>query len=217
MEESNHLDINRKPTAFTDKQIFTKIWSHPRLVFKYLHEYHDDGHTHILLILAGIGKGLDRASTQSMGDRMSLLTVLGLTILAGGAFGWITYNIYAALMSWTGKWLKGKANSSEILRVLAYAMIPTVAALLIVGLELAIFGNGMFQSEMDLEDFSFIAQGVYYVSPFVEIALGIWTVCLAVVGISEIQKFSIGKSILNLMLPGLLIAGIIFMFVLALE
>ena len=75
----------------------------------------------------------------------------------------------------------------------------------------------MFQSEMDLEDFSLIAQGIYYVSPFVEITLGIWTVCLAVVGISEIQKFSIGKSILNLMLPGLLIGGIIFMFVLALE
>ena len=217
MEESNHLDINSKPAAFTDKQVFTKIWSQPRLVFKYLHEYHDDKHTHILLILAGIGKGLDRASTQSMGDRMPLLTVLALTILAGGAFGWMTYNIYAALMSGTGKWLKGKANSHEILRVLAYAMIPMVAALLIVGLQLAIFGNRMFQSEMDLEDFSLIAQGIYYVSPFVEITLGIWTVCLAVVGISEIQKFSIGKSILNLMLPGLLIAGIIFMFVLALE
>ena len=39
-----------------------------------------------------------------------------------------------------------------------------------------------------------------------ELLLGIWTIVLCVIGVSEVQKLSIGKSILNLLLPVLVFA-----------
>lgn len=127
----------------------------------------------------------------------------------------MTFYIYAALLSWTGKWLNGVANTTSILRILAYAMFPTILSLVIVIFQIALFGNEMFQSEISLEDKGVLGQAFFYCSLLVEIALVIWTVCFVVVGISEVQKISIGKSILNILLPGLLIVGIVLLFVLA--
>jgi len=38
---------------------------------------------------------------------------------------------------------------------------------------------------------------------------GLWTLFIIVVGISEVQQFSIGKAIVNLILPGAMILAII--------
>ena len=48
----------------------------------------------------------------------------------------------------------------------------------------------------------------------IEFSLGIWSLILCVIGISEVQKFTIGKSILNLMLPAVLIITPILIIVL---
>jgi len=45
-----------------------------------------------------------------------------------------------------------------------------------------------------------------YSSMILELLLGIWTIVLCVIGVSEVQKLSIGKSILNLLLPVLVFA-----------
>lgn len=197
----------------TDKQIFTKLWSEPRLIFKFINDNQYDKYTHILLILAAISHGFDQASTKNTGDKMSLPAVIAMSILAGGIFGWITYYIYAAFISSTGKWLGGIAGTTSVLRILAYAMFPSVLSLLIIITQIALYGNGMFQSEINLEDSSMVSTAFYYFSLLLALTLGIWTICFAVVGISEIQKFSIGKSILNLMLPGLIMLTIVLLFV----
>ncbi len=94
----------------SDTEIFTKIWISPRMVFKYLNDYSYEKFVTILLILAGITRTFDRASTRGVGDNMSLGRVIILCVILGGLLGWITYYIYAAMISWTGKWLNGKGG-----------------------------------------------------------------------------------------------------------
>jgi hypothetical protein len=83
------------------------------------------------MLLAGISSAFNRAAIKSMGDEYSLLTVLAICIVLGGLLGWLSYYIYAVLMSWTGKWLNGKGDKDSLLRVISYAMIPSIAALLL--------------------------------------------------------------------------------------
>jgi hypothetical protein len=187
----------------TDKEIFTRIWTDPRSVFKYLHENQYDKYVNLLLVLAGISKTFDRASSKNMGDTLPLIAVIGLCIILGGLVGWISTYIYAALLSWTGKWLNGKGNTVSLLRMMAHAMIPSIAALLMLIPQIGLFGNSIFQSEIDISVYGYISVGIFYFSLFIELSLTIYTLCLLVIGISEVQKLSIGKSILNLLLPGL--------------
>ena len=118
MTLDNDLLEKNSNLKLTDREIFTKIWISPRLVFKFLNDNRYDKYVHILLILAGITRTLDRASTNNMGDDMSLFGVLAISIILGGLLGWISYYIYAALMSWTGKWLKGQGDTNSLLRMI---------------------------------------------------------------------------------------------------
>ena len=189
----------------SDTEIFTKIWISPRMVFKYLNDYSYEKFVTILLILAGITRTFDRASTRGVGDNMSLGRVIILCVILGGLLGWITYYIYAAMISWTGKWLNGKGDTKSILRTIAHAMTPSIVSLIFLIPQIALFGNGIFQSELDIYGSGWAPVIVFYVTLIIEITLTIWTIVIYVIGISEVQKISIGKSIINIILPGLIL------------
>jgi hypothetical protein len=210
----NPLDGNKKQLYFTDKDIFTKIWTSPRKVFRFINDTQYDKYVKVLLVLAGISRAFDRASMKDMGDNMSLLSIIGFSVLVGGLLGWISYYIYAALVSWTGKWLKGQGNTSSILRILSYAMTPAIFSLIFLIPQIGIYGNEMFKSDGDIISAGLIANIFVYSSIIIELILGIWTMVLCIIGISEVQKISIGKSILNLFLPIIVILIPIILFAL---
>jgi len=197
----------------TDKDIFTKIWTSPRKVFKFINDNHYDKYVNGLLFFAGISRAFDRASLKDMGDKMSLLAILAFCIIAGGLLGWISYYIYAALLSWTGKWLKGQGNTKSILRIISYALTPAIIALIFLIPQIGIYGNEMFKSNGDIVSAGLVGNIFVYGSLFLEFILGIWTIVFCVVGISEVQKLTIGKAILNLLLPLLVFAIPIIMIV----
>lgn len=81
-------------------------------------------------------------------------------------------------------------------------------------MEIAIYGNTLFQSDNDISNTGLINNIVYYGLLLCEVVLGIWSFVLSVIGISQIQKFSIWKALLNLLLPALLFISIILVIVL---
>ena len=99
--------------------------------------------------------------------------------------------------------LKGTSDTSSIFRVLAHALIPTIASLAILFAQIGVFGNGLFQSYSDLIP-DLPLQVFYYFTLFISAVLSIWTLVLLIIGVSEVQKFSMGKAILNVLLPVLL-------------
>lgn len=195
------LDKIEEELNLSDKDIFVKIWTSPRKVFKYINDRNYDKYITILLVLSGISRAFDRAYMKNMGDTMSIWAILGLCIILGGVFGWFSYYIYAALISWTGKWLKGQGNTNSILRIISYAMIPSIIALIFLIPQIGIYGIEIFKSDGDITSKGWISNILVYGSMFLEFVLGIWTIVFCVIGISEVQKLSIGKSILNLFLP----------------
>jgi len=130
-----------------------------------------------------------------------------MSIFLGGLLGWIAYYLYAALLSWTGKWLDGKADTRSILRVCAYASIPTSIALIFVVVQLFFTGIGFFQSDGVFFDENPMYNYIVWATLIFELILGLWSFVFYVVGISEVQKFSKIRAAVNLFLP-VLIFGI---------
>ena len=196
---------NPEQIQLSDKEIFTKIWMSPRLVFKFINQNGYTKFSTILLIFGGITGALNSASTRNMGDIMPLWSVLIVCLIGGGVFGWLYFYIYAALLSWTGKWLKGTGTTKSLFRMISYALIPSLLVLFTFMLRIALIGNAEFQRNVDVLDNEFLITSLFSFSLFVEIVTGIWTLAILVIGISEVQKLSIGKSIVNLILPGVLL------------
>lgn len=193
--------VSSEAIKLSDNEIFTKIWFDPRMVFKYLNDSRYDKYVYILLIFAGIIKAFDRAESKNMGDDLPLIFIISICIIFGGLLGWVSYYIYVALMSWTGKWLNGQGDTKSLLRMTSYAMIPSILALVLLIPQIGIFGNGLFQSEVDMYSYGMFSIVIYFFTLLLEVVLGVWSLIIFVIGISEIQKISIGKSILNMLLP----------------
>lgn len=210
----NELEHPLERTQISEKDIFIKLLTSPREAFKFINDFKYEKHLYILLFLAGMVRTFDRASTKNMGDNYSIWTIITICVIFGGFFGWITYYIYSALISWTGSWMNGKGNTQSVLRVFAYAFFPSIFILILLIPQIAIYGNELFKSDNDLYSLASMESIVLYVILFVEFALGIWSLILCVIGISEVQKLSIGKSILNLLLPAILFVFIILVLVL---
>lgn len=202
----NILDEIENPISLTEKEIFTEIWLEPRKVLRFINDHKYDKYVYILLIIAGISRAFDRAVSNHTGDKISLIGIVLLCVIMGGLLGWISYYIYAALISWTGKWVEGKGDTTSILRIIAYAMIPAIFSLALLVPQLAIYGNELFKSDGDIISGGLIANFIFYGSMLMEAVLGIYTIIFMVVGISEVQKFSNGKALLNLFMPILVIA-----------
>ena len=212
MSEFDELDNYSE--KIEPKEILYKLLTSPKEAFKFINDYKFDKHVTLLLFLAGIVRSFDRATSKNMGDNLSLWGIIAFCVIVGGLFGWISYYIYASLISWTGRWFEGKANTQSILRVLAYSLFPSVLILILLIVEIAIYGNTLFQSDNDISNTGLINNIVYYGLLLCEVVLGIWSFVLSVIGISQIQKFSIWKALLNLLLPALLFISIILVIVL---
>lgn len=191
--------------ALTDEDIFTKIWTQPRRVLKYINDTHYEKYFYILLFFAGVSGAFDRASMKNMGDNVSLLTIMLSCVLGGGFLGWISYYIYAALLSWTGKWLDGKGNTSSIYRIIIYASVPSILSLLLLVPQLVVYGEDVFKSYTDLTDGGIVGNIIFWGSVLFEVVLSCITFVFMVIGISEVQKISVGKAVFNLILPFLVI------------
>lgn len=209
----NNFDEFEKYEALSDKEIFTKIWLEPRRIFKYINEREYEKYFYILLFFAGMVRAFDRASLKNMGDNTSLFVIVVSCVLIGGFLGWISYYIYAALLSWTGKWLGGIGNTSSLYRIIVYAMIPSILSLIFLIPEIAIYGNDVFKDKSDLVNSGIVGNTIFWLSIFFEFSLSIITFIFMVIGVSEVQKFSLGKAFLNLLLPLLVFIVPILLFV----
>jgi len=205
---------SKEELHLTDNDIFLKIWTSPRLVFKYINDNKYGEYVTMLLILAGIYNSLDKAMSQHMGNHMPLWGVLGIGIVGGALFGWLSYYIYAALISWTGGWLKGAGDTDSILRIMSYALIPSLASLVFLIPEIAMYGNDLFKSDVQPLFFGWLDDKLIIFFEAISVCLGTWSLILFILGIAEVQKLSIWKSILNMALPILFIGIPIFLIVL---
>jgi hypothetical protein len=212
MSEFDELDNYSE--EIEPKEIFYKLLTSPKEAFKFINDYKFDKHVTLLLFLAGIVQAFDKATSKNLGDSFSLLGLITFCIVIGGLFGWITYYIYAALISWTGKWFEGTADTQSILRILAYSLFPSIFILILLIPQIAIYGNGMFQSDYNTSNTGVINNIVYFGLLLIGIVLGIWSFVLSIIGISEVQKFSIWKALFNLLLPLLLFISIILVIAL---
>jgi hypothetical protein len=203
MEHFNEFE--QDPDYIADHQVIKAVLFDPKRAFRFIHKFQYENHLKPLLVLAGMANAFDRAASSNEGDTGSLGGIIFASLLIGGLLGWISYYVYSSLISWTGSWINGTASREAILRVLAYATIPTSLSLIVTLLGILIFQNSYFQENLNIDSDNYLLLGVYYLLTAVSIGLAVYTLILYVVGVAEVQGFSYLKALLNIALPLVLI------------
>jgi len=200
--------------SFSNFEILREIWVLPREVFKFLDYTNNDKLLNYLLFLAGVLGGFNRASNNNLGDTQDLIYIIMIAVAFGGGLGWISYYLYAALLSWTGTWMGGKGKTKQLLRVVAHGMIPAITTLFLLVIQMILFEEDIFRSNFDTTDYSGLGRIIFWTTLIFQFLLGIYTIILIVIGISVVQNFSMLKAFLNTLLPAILIIGIVLLILL---
>lgn len=198
------MELNEFEEYTHDKEIernlFKKILTHPKEAFSFIARHQYEKHLTLLLVFAGIANGFDRISEKAKGDD-NIVALFAIAIIAGALVGWISYYIYAALLSLSGRWLNGKGRTNTILPVLAYGSVPGIAATIFTIAQIVLFGTGPF----DFEAATTAVTLIYYALVLLQLGFGFWSLALYAIGLAEVQQFTIWKAVLNLLLPILFI------------
>jgi len=196
MERDDLLDDIISEAIFTDTEIFTQIWVRPRAVLDYIKDYQYYKYFYIILFIYGITQSFDRASMRGFGDQFSLIPILLLCVILGGLLGWISLYIFSALIAWSGRiMLGGTASTKSHFHLFGYSTIPSIIGLVVVVIQILIFGNEIFTTAGVLEPLPLvIGLGL------IEVVCGIYTLVLCVISISILQEFSIMTAILNVII-----------------
>lgn len=92
--------VEEEITFLTDKEVFTRIWFEPKKVFTFINHFAYEKYFMPLMFLAGFSRVLDSSGSNSSLDNIdSVFWKLFTAFVLGGALGWISYYIFAALLS----------------------------------------------------------------------------------------------------------------------
>lgn len=182
------------------KYILSNIWIHPNKTLMEIHETKFDQYKFLWLVLGGFVGGFFRAAGNSAGDNWSLTAIIAVSFIAGGLVGVLFFWLFAALISWTGKWLSGQGTTDDILRMISFSFIPVILAIIVLIPQMAIMGVEIFKSEPSFLHLSRKQTLLYLGCTIAASLLYLYSLILKVIGIAKAQNFSIVKSILNIVL-----------------
>lgn len=214
MEPTNSNELPASQNSIHKGNLFLKIWTQPTATFQFIFKNQPEKYIHIFLILGGITNALNKAADNGLGETMSITGILVTSILAGGAIGWAIYLVIAWLLSFSGSFINGKATANQFQIVIGWALLPHIANLLLLPIYLFVFGTDYFKG--DLDEMTVGQTRSLYALALVSIILEIWSLIIMVKGTAIIQNFSIGKAVLNVLLPvfGFVILGALIVFLL---
>jgi len=202
LDASEHRSDQSIPEMDENKLLQT-IWLQPNNTLLYIVYRQPNKMVTLLLILGGAISGLNNSMDgESFFDQSAYLK-LGVALIAGSIFGAVGNMILAAILAWCGRLIGGKGRYHHVLPAVAWSLVPVIAQIIPICLTLGYFGFDAAIGYIDLSATS--SQIIFYGLLFLEFCLTVWSLVIMVTGLSVAHRFSIGKAILNLLIPVLII------------
>jgi hypothetical protein len=177
------------------------IWTHPGATLRRALANDSLRGAVVLCSCAAIFNAWDKASFRSLGDELSLPTILGGGIVCGSLAGIAGLFVGAALFRWVGSLLGGRGSYRQVVEALACPQWIGIWLGLLWIPFLLLFGHEMFTTETPRLDASSWLRGATIWLGTVEIAGAIWSFVVLVRCLGVAHDFAWGKALLTLLIP----------------
>ncbi|MCT4620388.1 MAG: YIP1 family protein [Marinisporobacter sp.] len=202
MERENQANENVSIVS----QIF-RICIYPKEIIRQIIDENPNKLVLLFAIIKGIFDALSRGAKNNVGDTASLPMIFLGAIIIGTLFGIITLYIISYLVKLTGEFFNGKAELKEIRTAIAWGPMPYILFSIVFLIpEILIFGIDMYRSNgVDISS-NFGASIFNMIYFILSICVSIWSIVTVSFCISEVQKISIWRGFVNILLAILIIS-----------
>lgn len=198
----------------SNHNLFLSIWVRPRGTIRQIVDSDPEKYVIILAVISGIFQALDRASERALGDSMSLIGILLLSLCLGALGGVFSLYVGGALFRWSGSLFGGVADSIHVRAALAWSSVPDIVLLIVYIPVIIIFGRNWFTSSsewMDAEESLFLA--VVCLLATAGLILVVWKAFILIKCLAEVHSFSAWRSIASIIVGFLVIIVPLFVLI----
>lgn len=188
------------------------MWTKPRETIRAIVQSNPKFRIFCLAGIYGFPLMLHLSQSGSLSESVSLPIIFILALLLAVPVGMISFTISSALVYWVGKLLKGEGSFLGIRAAIAWSNVTNIGTILTWLLLIGAFGSQLFFRGFTEMPFRGTA-AIYANSAFLaQAVLSVWSFVLLIRGLQEVQKYSVWKAIVNIVLPFVIVCA--FMWIL---
>ncbi len=193
-----------------------KMWVRPRDTVRSIVKSDPNYRIWWLAAAYGFPMLLNMAQSFSLSTTFSLGVILILAAVLAAPIGMLGFMIISALVQWTGRWLGGVGSYLEIRAAVAWSNVTNIGTSILWLVLVCVFGWQVFFKTFPQSPFIGASLAVVSSVFLLETVLSIWSFVLLFQSLAEVQKFSVWRAIVNIILPFVIVTvalWAIFVFV----
>lgn len=173
------------------------ILTHPRQTIQRIISYNPNYLLLMLSFIYGFPWILNLAQTASLGRTYPQMQIMIAAILLAIPIGYIAFSFFSFLYLWIGKLLQGKGTFLTIRSAVAWSNVPNAISIVIWIIFMMLFRNSLFNdATANVPSFSNYAMVAF----IIQLICSIWAFWILLHTLSYVQKFSLWKALLNIVL-----------------
>ncbi|MBI2743339.1 MAG: YIP1 family protein [Chlamydiales bacterium] len=180
---------------------WVKMWTKPRETIRSIVSIDPNYQIWWLAAVYGFPMLLNMSQNMSFAASIPLLMILLIAAIFCAPIGMLGFMITSALVHWTGKWLGGVGTFQQIRAAIAWSNVTNLATSALWLLLVLVFGTDVFFKTFPQLPFEGASLAVVTIIFLLQTVLSIWSFVLLFQSLAEIQKFSVWRAILNIILP----------------
>jgi hypothetical protein len=184
------------------------IWTEPRKTIARIVDENPKRDLWVLAWIYGFLALMNGSQSLVLGNQFQFVGIIVFSILIAPLWGMLVFAVWSFVVHLMGKLLKGKGSFSYVRAAFAWSCVPLTVNIALWILLLAVFGRTLFQTAQP-------TTGPLVLLTLVLIAkviIMIWSLVIYINTLAEVQRFSIGRSILNILLAWIAVALVVAVF-----
>lgn len=174
------------------------IWTCPRKTISEIVAENPKRDFWVLAFIYGFVALLNLFQSLEIGNSIQFFAILLLSVIFAVPWGWLVFTVWSWVILWIGKLLKGQGSFHQMRAAFAWSCVPLLAnALLWIVLILG-FGNSLFQNFSESQQIRTGHAVFLFCVLIAKVAFTIWSLIIYINALAVVQKFSIARSIFNI-------------------
>lgn len=186
------------------------IWTQPRSTISRIVAHNPNQCLWWLAAIYGFCSLMNLFQSMALGSAMGPVAIVIWAVVLAPFWGWLNFSIWSVFVSWVGKWFKGEGSFTTVRSAYAWSCVPIVLNVPLWLLMVVLFGQQLFLNFPDAHLLPNYQMTFLFLILIIKVVLAVWSLVIYLNALAEVQKFSILKAILNVVLAGVIFAVIMF-------
>lgn len=186
------------------------MWTKPKDTIRKIVDVNPNYKLFTLSSIYGFVSLIGSSQSFSLGEKLNTFLILISCIILAPLWGYLIFSSASYFIFFTGKWFKGIAKYSQIRCAVAWSNVPMIVNLFIWLMLFMVFKGDILKDFPVNYAFSNFERVFLFIMMLAQLGISIWIIILYVNSLAEVQKFSVGKAILNLLIAIVIFAAIFF-------